>query len=145
MIVKFDYDCRIMINPNEVEKGNYIRIIGKPEIFQVQGKQAGLLPKPGVVFLLKDQQGWITPEETEGITLTPAALHNLGLLEVDVATSGGKLFAFRVKDGPDFIIYQRSEGANVWTYKPTRRDVGLVHELQNLFFSITGKQLEVNL
>lgn len=145
MIVNFDCDCHKMINPNEVEKGNYIRIIGEPEIFRVQGKQAGLIPKPGVVLLLEDHQGWITPGETEGITLTPEVLNNLGLVEVDVATSQGKLFAFRFKDYPDLIIHQRSEGVNVWSYKPTNRDIGFVHELQNLLFSLTGKQLEVNL
>lgn len=129
-----------MINPNDVDKGNYIRIIGKPEIFRVSGKQAGALPKPSVIFLLADQQGWQAPEQVEGIPLTPDVLHNLGFVEKDVATSGGKLFAFQAKDA-DFILDQRSTGINRWIHKPSGRDLGFVHELQNLFLALTGKEL----
>jgi hypothetical protein len=132
-----------MINPNEVEKGNYIAETLVSGYFRVKGKRSG--PGTGVVFDFEEDQGWVPADYAEGISLTPEMMQKIGFKPIHV-TSHSSLLAFcDDDDNPNFILHQRSEGVPIWTYKPTGREIGFVHELQNLYRLVKSQELNITL
>lgn len=116
-----------MIQPNELRIGNYIKFCGKPT---------------KVWALSEDDINDEMDIYIEPITLTDEVLVKCGFVKIGVLTLSFENFLFEIGlNGDDFVKQKytlRINGCLVIKVK-------YIHQLQNIFYSLTGKELEVKL
>lgn len=117
---------------NELRIGNWLIINGKPNIIQGGGIAA-------------IQSGYL--QNTKPIPLTPEILEKAGFEANDYL---GKDIVTKKHDSNTFPVYINLKTMSYcWVdYEGTIDDViaiNSVHQLQNLYFALTGIELEINL
>lgn len=117
-----------MIKANELRIGNFIKNF-KNEIHCVKEIRVDYWSnKPGSFQTFSF-------EKSNGIPLTPEVLEKCGFDE------NGKLNHFKIGyDNDDFVKAQMSV-----QFQDTMIKVKYLHQLQNLYFALTGNELEINL
>lgn len=133
-----------MLKANELRIGNYITynsLLQKDEVFIVDQRWFGALAGGR-------RKGEIKPDEEiinySGIPLTPEILERCGFANIYMAniwnvyikgkyrieeTARKNSYAFRLNVNPNESYYLA--------------DVNYLHQLQNLYFSLTGEELEI--
>lgn len=132
-----------MISANELRIGNWVELAGRKEIID------------GVLFqAYQDSRNihltgngiWNYEEQISGIPLTPEILEKAGF-DTDEITYW-KEFSL---EGQVLYIHLGYYKGKVFKYLPTNQisvqgvEVSFVHQLQNLYFALTGNELEIKL
>lgn len=144
-----DY-LREMINRNELRIGNWVKTYNFSDIEPYQDVQVKGIHPNGKLFFQSQGQPytyWSLTEDKDGhcsidpIPLTPEILKSCGL----GATNG-----IEIKNNIWLVIHCDSDEANIYNiYKNETLQLKIeckyLHQLQNLMFALTGKELEVNL
>jgi hypothetical protein len=123
-----------MIKRNELRIGNYVmdNVSGEWMIVDEIGENVG------AIVINRDKyplpEGW----NMGYIPLTPEILERCGFEQNSPVYgdyyNNGDIFIFKEKDG--FMLFDEGSIGNPFNY---------LHQLQNLFFALTGEELEINL
>jgi len=133
-----------MINNNELRVGNWValgdyqdvqvnRILDHPNSFDPIPLTSEILEKCGFTYSKHEGITRITDDFDEP---EKGDTHNWTL---SVGKSG------YVQDLSRFEIVKFGEGDYLWAYQWLRVKLTTLHQLQNLFYALSGKELEVNL
>lgn len=119
-----------MIDPRELRIGNFV--YGENEVYQIYQILDGLVnlcdkyPKPGII------DGAVDARDIMPITLTSEWLERFGL-------SNGH-FMIKFEDEFDINMLQRG---SLFICKKFRLKDMTVHQFQNLYYAMTGRELEL--
>jgi hypothetical protein len=113
---------------NELRIGNKIIFSEDGTIFTV-----GSIEEKGFMVQNEEETAWIESEEFEPIPLTEEWLLKFGFAWKNFAFRDGK---FTVRFQKEFYVYLSVEGIRPITIK-----LDYVHQLQNLYFTLTGEEL----
>lgn len=88
----------------------------------------------------------------KGVPLTPDLLYKIGFITLDAETDT-VVWGLSVSNGEEFSIVSDGLDTPVPLYfeydlgysRDVRKEVKYLHELQNLYFALTGKELEIKL
>ncbi|MGN6438188.1 MAG: hypothetical protein ACTHMM_16730 [Agriterribacter sp.] len=120
-----------MIDPKELRVGNWVLCIYEDKseypVKVVAITEEGFTTRGDEVYPHKD-------DELEGISLTPEILENCGF-----EYNGDHFF----KD--EVCLFKLGNSGIHFLYDYTGKEIKYFHQLQNLYFALTGKELEVNL
>jgi hypothetical protein len=121
-----------MIRKEELRIGNLIYSGG------VKFKVVGFFG--GIVMCLADNMGYNFSEfEIKPIEITPKILRKCGFVKKVAIYENGKLLAFIGSEGVRIAL-------NLEQFEnPELRTIHYLHELQNLFFCLTGEELKIEL
>lgn len=131
------FKSKIMINAAELRLGNWVL-----STFNFKAKTAITLDEVSFPLILKYGGNEFYP-----IAIVPAILEICGFKELDVVNSDGDdIIGWKIKrpNGDYFYInsdLQPQENG----YPIVDYEIEYLHQLQNLFFSLTGEELKVNL
>jgi hypothetical protein len=126
-----------MINPRELRIGNLVRGIDAPYPASIEG-----IDPNGGVFLLGDSIPW-EPSEVSPIPLTEEWLVKFGFkAENDLNLD------FRFPNGTRHLITRESDsgwyyGFECYLVELPNIELNYVHQLQNLYFALTGEELTI--
>ena len=127
-----------MISANELRIGNWVNQRNRKYV----GKS--LYPFKVRIQDLKYLEGKTTfKERTEGIPLTPEILEKAGFEKVREESCEIDLDHFRISyDGQTFLLYDNDfgPGSGVLLFH-----IKYLHQLQNLYFALTGQELNIEL
>jgi hypothetical protein len=114
----------VMIQANELRQDNWVLKLGTPSKFD---------------FYVEDDRTYL--DEFEPIPLTPEILEKCGFdkgMGIDHKFQGLRL---RLWKNNDWILLN-TNGCDLYPRMPT---IKYLHQLQNLYFALTGKELQVNI
>lgn len=131
-----------MIPANELRIGNWVETYNFSDIEPYQESQVkGIHPDGRLYLEINGQPGyyWLLTENERGteinpIPLTPEILESCSPNQIWFADN----FNLTIKP-TGVLLKQKNEGVKYLTY------IKYVHQLQNLFFALTGVELTVNL
>jgi hypothetical protein len=127
-----------MIPANELRLGNYfisdmLQEKTPNNIHRVQGND---------IFVATQQPEWFNP-----IPLTPELLEEAGFLQTSNYHPEGPIYSIKHRNGFTFKVCYGYALVDVEQNIGTIRASGIkhLHQLQNLFYALTGQELEVSL
>lgn len=134
-----------MINPNELMRGNYLNILTPPNpvcipIGQIM-RVSEILKDSVLESNPLEHQDYKYPfQQVDPIRLTPEWLINLGFetQSVHIYTYNGLHWSISWSESNHAISLFSGEKTFDWY----ENEIHYVHELQNLFFALTGKELK---
>lgn len=135
-----------MINPNELRIGNLVLVDRLDDYEPWETIVEEIEPYQITVALLPRGGTRVKPDEIEAIALTPEWLEKFGASKEDSGYEIADTFVFKKNYYRDatgnykgFILnFKVGEGSRVFT-----RIFEYVHQLQNLYFALTGEELEI--
>lgn len=127
-----------MLTANELRIGNWVQIVG---IYKDSFQRAGLITVDAELLLLCEQNKVLLLP----IPLTPEILKKCGFDK----WKGFKVFEYQLPN-EERIVIDQDEVALVGIDAPTDSQVfhctaKYLHQLQNLFYTLTGEELEIEL
>lgn len=137
-----------MIKTNEVRRGNLVAYAIKDS----KGNVPAAFKKPLIVdeirdsfFMITDNLGFemqFAESQLEGVPLTPGILKAMGFIWK--STDEGPQCEMK---GTDFVLFDDgSVGVGGWVYSDfvhVGNSAKFLHQLQNLFFALTGEELNI--
>lgn len=135
-----------MIKTTEVRRGNLVQYAIKDS----KGNVPAAFKKPLIVdeirdnfFMITDNLGFevqFAESQVEGVPLTPAILQNTEFKKVQFYVErAGTGYYWGV--GKFRLLY--NDIKNVFYYSHTDTELPYLHQLQNLFFALTGEELNI--
>lgn len=116
-----------MIQATSLRIGNWIDIDGKRQRVLVISNE----------LISGDKAALCEPDEVHPIPLTPEILEKAGFGHSDV---GGNFYTLN-----SVVIGMLKDGDFYYSYEDQTRWIKYVHELQNLYFALTGTELKIEL
>ena len=113
---------------NELRIGNYVFSAEdnkNGEVFQIDSR--------GIIFVNKNGNRWQDLKNIQPIPLTEEILLKCGFEKDE-----NKMFVFNRK-----VIYKKND--NTFHFYCCDIEIKYLHQLQNLYFALTGQELEINL
>lgn len=119
-----------MIKPNELRIGNIVLVQGKPV------KITGIIHDN--IYFGSEFYVRVRLHQSEPIPLTPEILEKCGFkLDVEVYEQAGFY--------PCIIKNKMNEGWRMDFGEYVTNELNYLHQLQNLYFALTGTELEINI
>lgn len=122
-----------MIKANELRIGNWVILSEDSTKFIIEE-----ISKTGLVVQNSQETAWIEIEEFEPIPLTEEILLKCGF-EHSIAGLFGNNYMLN-----SVSIQLKTLGAYILVCYP-KCEIKYLHQLQNLYFALTGQELEINL
>lgn len=126
-----------MINPNELRIGNFIQadVNQFDEVINIDGESGVIRVKTGNEF-------YLTSSFINGIPLTPEWLERCGFEKSYSAYLNGIIYMY---EGPGYWNNQKGWPVGIRDEVSMRivRCIEYVHQLQNLYFALTGEELTI--
>ncbi len=121
-----------MIKANELRRLNKVVFAEDGTVFDVL-----LIEETGLIVKNEEEEFWCEIDQFEGIPITEEWLLRLSDLK-----NFGKYYFH------PFAIFPEGGVFKAWIdtcegYEPTNYTVSYVHQLQNLYFALTGEELEI--
>ena len=121
------------LKSNELRVGNYVKGIGHKISWLVDGIETEYI---------YSSKAWRLMSSFEGIELTAELLKYFGFKLVWAGSGDGSLYRFGEKCNTMELI-NRGYGFKYNTFNACEIEIKYVHQLQNLYFALTGEELTI--